>query len=509
MGMARTIMSNDNFSQKQQEASQVMTALQLMQTPAVVPLAVQEFFAQCIQACDESAEVMYSFDVNTASPAPLQASPANQHAVFVFEDSVHALELATPASPQGFDAGLDRPTAIATDMASHAEGAALASSQHLAHAHPAHTEHTPPTHTSVSAGGFIPVNTQPATSPHAPAATNGPHWNSASGWGQADVASALEQMLGSSLNPSTEQSQGAAPWYLQSMGFETAWRHGFTGQGVVIADIDTGIDLSNAHLMKDITLSSFSKNFIEDNSNIQDDNGHGTVTAAEMVADSDGGIGIQGGAYGAELMVLKALGANGSGTHEDICEAVIYAVDHGAQVINLSLGQTLPNQDLRVAMQYANDHNVVVVAAAGNQGTVIPEFPAAYAKQMADVIAVGASQVSNDGYALASFSNHSGGDTPYNFVDALGVGLTATSLDGDRHVWNGTSMAAPLVAAEAAVLTSTHAGWTAAQIVQDIVQSAHTLAAHSAPSTAQGDASYPPMDNPWHAMGYVPTEQYY
>jgi len=70
-------------------------------------------------------------------------------------------------------------------------------------------------------------------------------------------------------------------------------------------------------------------------------------------------------------------------------------------------------------------------------------------------------------------------------------------------------MAAPLVAAEVAVLESTHSGWSAAQIVQDIIQSAHTLTAHTPETAPHGSASYLFMDSTAHAMSYVPTEQYY
>jgi len=509
MGMARTIMSNYNFSQKQQETSNVMTALQLMEAPAVAPIAVEEFFAQCIQTQNDDVESMYTFEVPVISTPSHPASPVSQHAAFIFEESIYSLDLAFEALPEGPHANHPVSAHAATAVDTRVDASPLPSSAHHAQVPSTHTEHATPTHLTLGSDSLTALGMHLTQSKPATAAETNTHWNSTSGWGQADVASALEKMLGTSWNSGAEHSAVSAPWYLQSMGFQTAWAHGFTGQGVVIADIDTGIDLSNNLLMKDIKLSNFSKNFIEDNTNIQDDNGHGTVTAAELVANSDSGLGIQGGAYGAELMVLKALGADGSGTHTHIANAMFYAVDHGAQVINLSLGQTLPNQSLQTAMQYASDHGVVVVAAAGNQGTVMPEFPAAYAKQMPEVIAVGASQLVNEGYAMASFSNHSGGSTAYNFVEALGVGITATDLDGSTHVWNGTSMAAPLVAAEVAVLASTQSGWTAAQIVQDIMQSAHALNAFSPAKTSYGSASYQPMDSASHAMSYVPTEQYY
>ena len=507
-------MSNSNFNQKQQETSNLMTALQLMDAPAMAPMVAEDFFHQFMHAASEDAESLYSFALPAVSAPSHTAPPANPHAAYIFEDSLYTLDPSFGSSPASHHTQahtVANPTAHPTTQAhTSADDFALASTPHHASAPEIHTDRAtslqphPLTWDSLPHLN-VPLNLSALTS----AASATSHWNSLSGWGQADVSSALAQMLGQPLLSGAEQASVTAPWYLQSMGFHTAWAQGFTGQGIVIADIDTGIDLSNSHFMQDIKLSAYSKNFIEDNTNIQDDNGHGTVTAAELVARTDAGIGIQGGAYGAELMVLKALGADGTGTHTDISDAMVYAVDHGAQVINLSLGQSLPNQSLQNAMQYASDHGVVVVAAAGNQGTVMPEFPAAYAKHMPDVIAVGATQSANDSYALASFSNHSGSNTAYNFVDALGVGLTASDLDGSVHAWNGTSMAAPLVAAEVAVLASTHSGWSAAQIVQDIMQSAHTLPTYSPAAASSGSTNYLPMDSAVHAMSYVPTEQYY
>ncbi len=509
MDRARTIMSNSNFNQKQQETSNLMTALQLMEAPAVVPMVADDFLAQFMQASSDEVESIYHYET-TASAAPSSnATRVSPHTAFIFEDSMYSLETVLAPSSSRHLVAPDSAAHQTAEVRPSVEDGPLAATEHHSFAPVTPTDPASATHLHEARVDNLPhMSVQINPSGWTAVASSSVHWNNVSGWGQADVSSALEHMLGQTEQSSAEQASGPVPWYLQSMGFQKAWTGGFTGQGIVIADIDTGIDLSNTRLMQDIKLSAYSKNFIEHNTNIQDDNGHGTVTAAELVASSDAGIGIQGGAFGAELMVLKALGADGTGSHTDISDAMVYAVDHGAQVINLSLGQTLPNQSLQNALQYASDHGVVVVAAAGNQGTVMPEFPAAYAKNMPDVIAVGASQWVNDGYALAPFSNHSGGSTAYNFVDALGVGITATDLDGSTHDWNGTSMAAPWVAAEVAVLASTQSGWSAAQIVQEIMQSAHTLHTQAGATPSPGSSPYLPMDSALHAMSYVPTEQY-
>ena len=111
----------------------------------------------------------------------------------------------------------------------------------------------------------------------------------------------------------------------------------------------------------------------------------------------------------------------------------------------------------------------------GNDGASQPDFPARYAQAIADCIAVGATQASGSGFSMASFSDQAGSTTAYNFVDAPGVGIKGYGLNGAIYSWSGTSMATPLVAAEAADLLSAHTSLTINQIVQDIVHSTVSL----------------------------------
>lgn len=304
-----------------------------------------------------------------------------------------------------------------------------------------------------------------------------PLWSSVSGWGEINVSQALNNMgqHPSSANDTANGSTSNTPAHLSAMGFDTAWHNGFTGQGVVVADIDTGIDLTNQALMQGLHLDANSWNFLNNSSNVQDDNGHGTMTALEIGANDKVGANMEGGAYGAQVMVLKAMDANGQGSTHVIGEAIHYAVGHGASVINLSLGSNASDLNIQNAMQYAYDQGVIVVAAAGNEGSSAIDFPAAYSKVLPNVIAVGASDQAGAHDVLASFSNQAGSSNMYNFVDAIGTHITGYGLNGDLVTWSGTSMASPLVAAEAAILKSANPQLSAYEIVQDILHATNSL----------------------------------
>jgi len=347
-----------------------------------------------------------------------------------------------------------------------------------------------------------------------------PRWRKESGWGEVDVDNALELLTGIPVEDNYESTYDP----MNVLGFKAAWAHGYTGKGVVIANIDTGIDLTNSQLISNIRLSAHSWNFINQTNNVQDDNGHGTITAQELVAGPNFDDLIDGGAYDAELMVLKALDASGKGTDASVSQAIVYAVDHGASIINLSLGQNTPDASLFSALQYANEHGVIVAAAAGNNGSDSVNYPAAYAKIFPNVIAVGATQYTQGSLSMSAFSNHAGADTPYNFVNATGVDVLGIGLNGQEGYWSGTSMATPFVSAEAAILKQAKPNASAIEIVQAITNSAQSislsvaglhidLATTGTQSNAQnkysaGASSYHTDSLSTHFASYVPTEQY-
>lgn len=216
-----------------------------------------------------------------------------------------------------------------------------------------------------------------------------------------------------------------------------AWEITSGSTAVKIAIIDTGVDLTHPDLAAKIVAGY---DFVNNDAYAQDDHGHGTHVAGIAAAIGNNATGIAGVSWGARIMPVKVLNSSGSGSYDSIVNGIIWAADHGAKVINLSLGGSSSSRSLEDAINYAYNRGVTVVAAAGNSGDSTLHYPAAYA----NVIAVAAVNSVN---SRASFSTY--GD----FVDiaAPGVGIYAT-LRGGYGSMSGTSMAAPHVAGVAALL---------------------------------------------------------
>lgn len=222
------------------------------------------------------------------------------------------------------------------------------------------------------------------------------------------------------------------------------------GTGVIIAVIDTGVSRT-----KDMVNTGFvpGYNFVSNNEDTHDDQGHGTHCAGTVAQSTNNEIGVVGVAYKATIMPVKVLDHNGSGSSANIAQAIHWATDHKANVISMSLGGGGYDAVMAKAMKYAHDKGVTIVVAAGNSARGVVSYPAKYP----EAIAVAATKrdervthYSNWGKEIAIAAPGGDGDKtkPENGI------LQNTIVDGkdDYYFYNGTSMAVPSVAGVVALI---------------------------------------------------------
>ncbi len=261
-------------------------------------------------------------------------------------------------------------------------------------------------------------------------------------------------------------------WALDQTSFEAAWPSE-TGSGVTVAVVDTGVlgsheDLAGA-MVPGTDLASDAHSVDPAGTGMVDPGGHGTHVAGIIGARANNNLGIAGGAPSVKIMPVRVLAANGTGVASDVAEGIIWAADHGARVINLSLGGG-PSAGMQTAMQYAHDKRAVVLAAAGNayqQGNA-PTYPAAYPEAIA-VAAV------NQSLGHASFSNTG------SYVDVAAPGDTILSTYGSsphQYAWmSGTSMATPYASAAAALIVGADPSLSAGDVRHFLQTKARDLGA--------------------------------
>jgi hypothetical protein len=245
--------------------------------------------------------------------------------------------------------------------------------------------------------------------------------------------------------------------YLQRIYVPTAWETMAKRKlsRVVVAVVDTGVDLNHPDLQDRLVKGV---NILEPNKLPQDDHGHGTNVAGVIAAISNNQIGIAGIAQNARIMPIKAVPANGIGQEEDLIKGIRYAVDNGARIVILSLGLHLNSTQMLETIAYAEQKNVLLVAATGNTGETVM-YPSAYAT----VVAVGGATLSNEYKYLSNYGPE---------IDLIAPWYVfTTSRDGNYAYKEGTSMAAPQVAGIAALLLGVDGTLKPAQLRERLRQS--------------------------------------
>ena len=273
-------------------------------------------------------------------------------------------------------------------------------------------------------------------------------------------------------------------WALAKIDAFSAWEIERGRDDVIVAVIDTGIEYDHPDLKNNVwvnetedlngngTLDDGDLNGLDDDGNgfvddvigwdftdapnypdggdylapdndPMDELGHGTSVSGIIAAEADNGIGISGLASNCKIMGLRAFTAGGNGEEDDVASAILYAIENGAKVINMSWGDVFVSRVVDDIIRYAASKGVVLVASAGNSATDQIHYPSGFE----GTISVGAT---NQDDLLAGFSNFG----PTMDLVAPGVDILSTGLDHSYSSNNGTSFSAPFVSAAAVLLLS-------------------------------------------------------
>ncbi|MFN6256180.1 S8 family serine peptidase [Microcystis sp.] len=324
----------------------------------------------------------------------------------------------------------------------------------------------------------------------------GTGFNSTYGYGLVNAAAAVAQAI-SQPTFADVPNLGGNNWGNDMVNAPEAWARGYTGQGVTVAVIDDGVDILHQDLSNNIWRNTreIAGNGIDDDRNgyVDDIHGwnfttgfggnsgnvrpesalstHGTHVAGTIAA-SNNGIGITGVAYNSRIMALKIANTDSNNNWintGNLAQAIRYAVDNGARVINMSLRWS-DSTALRDALAYAASRNVITVSAAGNSSGSSPGTPAYYATQYG--FSVGAVDSSR---TIASFSNRAGTNSSMQHVMAPGVNVYSTVPGNGYASYSGTSMAAPHVAGVVALMLGANPNLTHAQVRSILTSSAVRL----------------------------------
>jgi subtilisin family serine protease len=250
----------------------------------------------------------------------------------------------------------------------------------------------------------------------------------------------------------------SSQWDKWAMYADQAWDVTGGSMAVKVAVVDVGVDWHHPDLAASFLPGELGYDFIANDSDPQPDNMnlpdafHGTHVAGIVAASRNNSEGIAGLSL-VQLLSVRVLNDSGSGSEEDVASGIAWAADHGARVINLSLGSPWPSDAVEAACEYAQQLGVTIAAASGNDGRKEILYPAAYS----ECVAVGATDPDSK---LAEFSDFG----PEQEVVAPGVEIISCAPAGTYAEAQGTSMAAPQVSGVAALVLAVKSALTADEV---------------------------------------------
>lgn len=270
----------------------------------------------------------------------------------------------------------------------------------------------------------------------------------------------IAQALGTSNDPYFVQG---SQWHLSKIQAPTAWDTTTGSSTQVVAVIDSGVRASHPDLVGKVMVGY---DFVANDNDANDENGHGTGVAGTLSPRSNNQIGVCGVAWANPILPVRVLDANGSGNYSAIANGIIYAADRGAKVINLSLGGTSSSRALQDAINYAWNKQCVIVAAAGNNGSNVAFYPAA----CTNVVAVSATNASDTRPTWSNFGS-------YVDVSAPGVDILSVYGTDQYAAWNGTSFSSPVASGVVALMAAANSTLTNVQLVDLLIKNSDDIGA--------------------------------
>ena len=255
---------------------------------------------------------------------------------------------------------------------------------------------------------------------------------------------------------STSDPRYKDQWGLTRIGTPAAWGIETGKADVIIAIVDTGVDMDHPDL-RDKLVPGY--DYVDMDSDPDDVGGHGTHCAGIAAASTNNGKGVAGICANCSVMPLRVLGPSG-GLASDVAKGIVWAADHGAQVISMSLGGMFPSSTQRDAIEYAWDKGAILIAASGNSGVDSPHYPAYHST----CVAVGSTEGDD---TRSYFSNYGG----WVDVAAPGSYIISAVPGGGYEMKSGTSMATPFVAGLAGLVWSELGSGASNAQVRSIIES--------------------------------------